>query len=98
MGGSTGFTVFAILIDDTGNPVLTIYTRLAIGTILANGLDNGGYCTILTILAFEANLAVIAILAGDHDCLSFHVICQLERYLTVCSFGFNLACRPVEGY
>ena len=87
MGRSAGFAVFTILINKAGDAIL------AIGTILANGLDDGGYRVISTVLAGETNLAVITILAISCDCLCGHIIRQSNGHFAVClSQGNVLAC------
>ena len=96
---SARFSVFPILVDNAGDAVGTIDARFSIGairTVLANSPDDGSHRAIFAILAIQANLAVLAIFAVDHYCVSRQGFIQLDSNVAVIiHFGSYVICTVV---
>ena len=99
MGRSARFSIFPILIDNASNAIGAIdawRTIGTIGTILADGLDDGGHRTVSTILAGDADLAVSAIFAVDHHRVSRQGFIQLDGDVAIIvHFGGHVVCTVV---
>ena len=86
MSRSARFSIFPILIDNTGNAIGTVDARFpisAIGTIFPNSPDNGSHRTIGAIFTVEADLAVLSVFAVDHYCVSRQGFIQLDSNVAV---------------
>ena len=96
---SARFSVFPILVDNAGDAVGTIDAGcaiLAIGTILTDSPDDSGHRTVFAIFTIQANLAVLAIFAVDHYCVSRQGFIQLDSDIAVgIHFGGYVICTVV---
>ena len=99
MGRCARFSVFPILVDNAGDAVSTVDARFSIGairTVLADSPDDGSHRAIFAILAFQTNLAVLAIFAVDHYCVSRQGFIQLDGDIAIgIHFGSHVICTVV---